>query len=119
MPSSIYKKEVILNPTPIAANTNILTLPIIITRDDTKPGGGILLRIAVSADFAAANAQLSVYDANNLIGEMVPVSGESMLADDTVYTFLLVGEEPDDINFRSNRIINDIKVFRVHMLQNV
>lgn len=118
MPSSIYRKEVILNATPITAGNDILTEPIDITRDDTKPGGGVLLRIAFSGVFSAADAQLEVWNNNNLAGEMIPTSGESMLKDDTAYTFLIVAEEPDEVNFRSNRNITDVKILRVHMLQN-
>lgn len=118
MTSSIYVKTVIINSTPIPADTDILQEDIDISRDEVSPGGGGFLRIALSMDYAAANPTISVYDDGVFVGNFVEETGSNILSD-SIYNFFLVAEEPDKINFRCNRVIDAVHVFRAHLLQNI
>jgi len=115
MTSSIYPVSFVVAATAIAADTNILSTPITIIRDQVKPGGGGILRLYFSFT-VGANATIKVFEGGNLkgilnadnLGEVIP---------DGYYRFDIDVEEGDVINLQSSLEITVVNLFRAHLVQ--
>lgn len=116
MTSSIYPLPVVIAGTPIAAASDILSSNIDITSDMVKPGGGGILRIYFSFNFAVTPATVSVLNGGNLKGN-VNADNTSQVVSDGIYRFDIDVESGDAINMKCTQIINVVNYVRAHLVQ--
>ena len=99
-----------------SVNTNIFSSDIIITNDHVSPGGGGILRLMFSFDFANSTAALSVFNNGSLKGTLnADNDGDIIL--DGYYRFDLDVESGDSINLQADEIINGVNFVRAHLVQ--
>jgi len=116
--SSIYPQPFTIATTPIAANSSILTSDIAITAPLVKPGGGGILRIYFAFEFevGAPESLISILNNGVLNGSLNPDNVDSSVVTDGYYTFDIDVESGDNINFRTEDIIDTVRVLRAHLI---
>ncbi len=116
MTSSIYALTVTPDTPAIAAATDILTSDISITTGMVKPGGGAILRLYFSFDFAVTPATISVFNNSTLKGNLNADNSGNVISDG-YYRFDIDVEAGDEINLQASQQIDTINVMRAHLVQ--
>lgn len=116
MTSSIYPLDFVVNTVVISAASDILSTPITITNDMVKPGGGGILRLYFSFDFAVTPAIISVFN-NTVFKGNLNADNSADIISDGYYRFDLDVEAGDIINFESSQNITTVNFVRAHLVQ--
>ena len=101
----------------ISSDENIFEEDIVITNDMVKPGGGGILRLYFSFDFAAPEeATISIFN-NNILKGNLNADNNAIVEDNGYYRFDIDVEAGDAINMKSNVDIDTVHFVRSHLVQ--
>lgn len=100
----------------INAAEDILDNDVVITNDMVKPGGGGILRVYFSFDFAITPATISVFN-NNVFKGNFNADNSADVITDGYYRFDIDVEASDNINFQSSENIDTVNFIRTHLVQ--
>ncbi len=114
MASSIYPIPITLNATPIAADTDIFSSPIVITAAQVSPGGGATLRLSFSID--PDKAVVTIFNGGSIKG-ILNADNDGLLNANGLYRFDIDVEAGDSLNARCSLEITTLHQFRAHLVQ--
>lgn len=100
----------------ISSNTNILNTDISISREQVRPGGGGVLRLFFSMDFATSPATIAIFNNSTFKGNL-NADNSSEVVTDGYYRFDIDVEEGDSVNLQcSTSDINGIHFLQAELV---